>query len=67
MERRMTYARVTTTGIEVRFFDGATGIIPFTALEGEIQLSSSYMVNLEILWDFARHYCDPEYKPKERV
>jgi DNA-binding XRE family transcriptional regulator len=79
-ERMMTYARATAEGIELTFADGKKGLIPFAAISEigdisnlasidlpnpyEIILSNSRGETVEIPWDFARHYCDAEYRPR---
>ncbi len=65
-------------GIEVHFADGAKGLIPFKDLQeinglgdlAAVQLPNPYEMLLgnkrghevEIGWDFARHYADPTYQ-----
>jgi DNA-binding XRE family transcriptional regulator len=80
----MTQARAIKNGIEFVFADGARGIVPFSeipeigALENldglefpnayELVLKSRTGAMTEIPWDFARHFCDPSYRPRvERV
>lgn len=80
-ERMMTYATTTKAGIELTFADGCKGLIPFSDIPEignpedmlSIELPNPYMVNIrgskgetvELPWDFARHYCDSAYKPRE--
>ncbi len=75
----MTVARPLEDGIELSFADGASGPIPYsdlpeigerTALSTlnlpnpyEIILETTQSETLKIPWDFARHYCDPSYRP----
>jgi len=77
--RMMTVARLLEDGIELSFADGASGLIPYSDLPeiGErtalstLNLPNPYEMVLEttqgemveIPWDFARHYCDPSYRP----
>lgn len=79
-DRMMTAAEPTKDGIHLTFADGRSGVIPFANLpevEGlsdlaSIELPNPYMIVLtntrgatsEIPWDFARHYCDPTYRPR---
>ena len=79
-DRMMSSASVLDEGIELTFVDGCSGLIPFSDLpevaEGgglkELELPTPYEVILvtvdgglsEIPWDFARHYCDPTYRPR---
>lgn len=60
--------------------DGCSGLIPFSDLPEvaagggfeDLELPTRYEVILitvggdrsEIPWDFARHYCDPTYRPR---
>lgn len=76
----MTYASATAQGIELTFADGKQGLIPFTAIPEirgianltgidlpnpyQVVLSSATGESAEIPWDFARHYCDAEYRPR---
>ena len=78
-ERMMSSASVLEDGIELTFVDGCSGLIPFGDLpeisEGgglkDLELPTPYELVLttvrgdqsEIPWDFARHYCDPTYRP----
>ena len=79
-ERMMASASVLDEGIELTFVDGCSGLIPFGDLpevaEGgglkELELPTPYEMILitvggdrsEVPWDFARHYCDPTYRPR---
>jgi DNA-binding XRE family transcriptional regulator len=79
-DRMMTQARSRKDGIELKFADGAEGLIPFTDIPeigdasalASIELPNPYMIELknragdvaEVPWDFARHYCDPGYRPR---
>ena len=79
-DRMMASASVLDGGIELTFVDGCSGLIPFSDLpevaEGgglkDLELPTPYEVILitvrgahsEIPWDFARHYCDPTYRPQ---
>jgi DNA-binding XRE family transcriptional regulator len=78
-DRMMTQARAGKDGIELKFADGAEGLIPFADIPeiGEasrlasIEIPNPYLIELknreggvaEIPWDYARHYCDPGYRP----
>ena len=75
----MTVARLLEDGIELRFADGAKGLIPYSALPEigeraalstlelpnpyEMVLQTKQGATVEIPWDFARHYCDASYRP----
>ena len=77
--RMMTVASLLADGIELSFADGASGLIPYSALPeiGEraalsaLELPNPYEMVLEtaqgetveIPWDFARCYCDASYRP----
>ena len=77
--RMMTVASLLEDGIELRFADGAKGLIPYSDLSeiGEratlstLELPNPYEMvlktaqggTIEIPWDFARHYCDASYRP----
>ena len=79
-DRMMTHAQVLPDGIELVFADGCKGTVPFADIPGikkhanlaEIDLPNPYEVVLsnfegetvELPWDFARHYCDPSYRPR---
>ena len=79
VRRMMTVARLLEDGIELRFADGARGLIPYsdlpeigerTALStlnlpnpSKIVLETTQGETVEIPWDFARHYCDASYRP----
>ena len=77
--RRMTVANPLEDSIEIGFADGARGCIPYKdipEIEERAVLSSLALPNpyamvletvggeeVEIPWDFARHYCDTSYRP----
>ena len=79
-DRMMSSASVLEEGIELTFVDGCSGLIPFNDLPEvsaggglkDLELPTPYEVILitaegdryEIPWDFARHYCDPTYRPR---
>ena len=79
-DRMMTNARAIQEGIEVVFADGSKGVIPFLEIpeiKGIFDLVSMELPNpyevilqnqggetVELPWDFARHYCDPSYRPR---
>jgi len=79
-DRMMTAATSKRTGIQPTFADGRSGLIPFADLPeiGDLsnfesmELPNPYMIvvtsrkgaTAEIAWDFARHYCDPSYRPR---
>ena len=79
-DRMMSSVSVLDEGIELVFVDGCSGMIPFSDLpevaEGgdlkDLELPTPYEMVLttasgdqsEIPWDFARHYCDPTYRPR---
>ena len=83
-DRMMTRAKASDRGIELAFADGCTGTISFGDIPeigslsnlDDMELPNPYEVVLrnrrgatvELPWDFARHYCDPSYRPRiERV
>ena len=77
--RMMTIASLLEDGIELRFADGAEGLIPYSDLSKigvratlftlelpnpyEMVLKTAQGATIEIPWDFARHYCDACYRP----
>lgn len=78
-ERMMMAAGLTEEGIELSFADGCRGVIPFVdvaEIKGRAGLSGIELPNpyemvlnmvdgkqIEVPWDFARHYCDESYRP----
>ena len=78
-DRMMTAAAAGKDGIHLTFADGCSGVIPFKDVaemnDGsnfqsielpnpyELVVTDSGGVRHEIPWDFARHYCDPSYRP----
>ena len=78
--RMMTSAEPLTEGIEIIFADGRRGLVPFAEIpevcEGKnlagVDLPNPYEVilrtnsgqNVELPWDFVRHYCDASYRPR---
>ena len=78
--RMMTAAVPKRNGIHLTFADGRRGVIPFADLPEIEDLSNLQSIELpnpytivvrsrkgataEIPWDFARHYCDPSYRPR---
>ena len=78
-DQMMTAAALLDTAIQCTFADGASGQIPFADLSeiGEsgaivgLELPNAYEMivtlsdgqQVEIPWDFARHYCDKSYRP----
>ena len=82
-DRMMASASALDEGIELTFVDGCSALIPFGDLpevvEGgglkDLELPTAYELILttargdqsEIPWDFARHYCDPTYRPRIEV
>jgi DNA-binding XRE family transcriptional regulator len=79
-DRMMTVAVASEDGIRVTFADGCSGGIPFRDLAEigdvskvktielpnpyELVVTNSEGEKHEIPWDFARHYCDPAYRPR---
>ena len=79
-DRMMTRAKASDQGIELAFADGCTGMISFGDIPeigslsnlDDMELPNPYEVVLrnrrgetvELPWDFARHYCDPSYRPR---
>ena len=77
--RMMTTATLLDDGIELGFADGLKGLIPYAEVPGvktrdgicglelpnpyEMVLQAAGGENVEIPWDFARHYCDASYRP----
>ena len=77
--RMMTAASLLEDGIELLFADGSKGLIPYadvpeikeraavSSLElpnpYEMVLETAHGEQVEIPWDFARHYCDASYRP----
>ena len=77
--RMMTAASLLEDGIELSFADGSKGLIPYadvpeikeraavSSLElpnpYEMVLETAHGEQVEIPWDFARHYCDASYRP----
>lgn len=76
----MTAASAAKDGIRLTFADEASGLIPYSDVPEiakrsnlrSIELPNPYELVLtdsggathEIPWDFARHYCDPSYRPR---
>jgi DNA-binding XRE family transcriptional regulator len=79
-DRMVTQARSGKDGIELKFADGAEGLIPFSDIPeiGEasklasIEIPNPYLIALtsragdvaEVPWDFGRHYCDASYRQR---
>ena len=77
--RMMTTATLLDDGIELSFADGLKGLIPYAEVPevrtrdgiSGLELPNPYEMilratrgeSVEIPWDFARHYCDPSYRP----
>ena len=77
--RMMTVASLLEDGIDLSFADGSKGLIPYgdvpeikecaavSSLElpnpYEMVLGTAHGEQVEIPWDFARHYCDVSYRP----
>ena len=77
--RMMLSAALLEDGIELTFADGCRGLVPFSAIPeipersavSGVELPNPYEVILateqgeqvELPWDFARHYCDQSYRP----
>ena len=77
--RMMTTASLMEDGIELSFADGFKGLIPYADVPGvrerqgitglelpnpyEMVLETALGEQVEIPWDFARHYCDESYRP----
>ena len=75
----MTAAGLLDTAIQCAFADGASGLIPYADVPEisdrgaitELELPNAYEMivtlsdgqQIEIPWDFARHYCDKSYRP----
>ncbi len=78
-DQMMTAAVLLDTGVQCTFADGASGVIPSPDVlenaEGVeitgLELPNAYELivrlsdgrQVEIPWDFARHYCDRSYRP----
>jgi DNA-binding XRE family transcriptional regulator len=79
----MTSAQALEGGIEIAFADGRNGLIPFSELPEvgalaeiealdlpnpfEMVLTKLDGKTVELPWDFARHYCDPTYRPRSET
>src|SRR3990172_6190413 len=79
-DRMMTAAVPKRNGIHLTFADGRSGLVPFADLPevgdrsnfDSMELPNPYTIvvrsrkgaTAEIPWDFARHYCDPSYRPR---
>jgi DNA-binding XRE family transcriptional regulator len=79
-ERMMTQAVAAARGIRVTFADGLHGLVPFSRISGikgrsdlfALELPNPYLLLLrakhgpavELPWDFVRHYCDVDYRPR---
>ncbi|MDP2660839.1 MAG: helix-turn-helix transcriptional regulator [Dehalococcoidia bacterium] len=79
-DRMMTSANPVEEGIELAFADGCRGLVPFADIPEvrgladlvSIELPNPYQLvlrnsrgeSVDFPWDFARHYCDPSYKPR---
>jgi DNA-binding XRE family transcriptional regulator len=79
----MTSAESQEKGIRLTFADGRSGLIPFKDLPEiksrsnlqSIEIPNPYELllrnlkgdEIEIPWDFARHYCDASYEPRVRA
>ena len=77
--RMMTAASLLEDGIEMSFADGSKGVVPYADVPEikerstvtSIELPNPYELvmgtvqgeQVEIPWDFARHYCDASYRP----
>ena len=77
--RMMTAASLLEDGIELRFADGSKGVMPYADVPelkerravSSLELPNPYEMvvetgsgeQVEIPWDFARHYCDASYRP----
>src|SRR5439155_12631111 len=82
-DRMMTAAAAGKDGIRLTFADGCSGVIPFEELPEvktgsnlrslelpnpyELVVTDSRGASHEIPWDFARHYCDPAYRPRVKA
>ena len=78
-DRMMLSAALLANGIELTFADGRRGLVPFAAIPevpersvvSGVELPNPYEVILtteqgqqvDLPWDFARHYCDQSYRP----
>ncbi len=77
--RMMTVASLLEDGIELSFADGFKGLIPYADVPEireragvyglelpnpyEMVVETAHGEQVEIPWDFARHYCDASYRP----
>lgn len=75
----MTAASLLEDGIGLSFSDGSTGLLPYADVPeirareavASLDLPNPYVMVLETIngeqveipWDFARHYCDASYRP----
>lgn len=78
--RKMIRVSAHQEGIEVTFEDGTSGTVPYTeipeikdvSMMTSLELSGPFEIKVllknreevELPWDFVRHYCDNEYKPR---
>ncbi len=77
--RMMTAASLLEDGIELSFADGSKALVPYADVPeikergavSSLELPNPYEMvvetaggeQVEIPWDFARHYCDASYRP----
>ena len=77
--RMMLSAALLEDGLEMTFADGCRGLVPFDAIPeitgysgvSALELPNPYQAiiltdegqQVELPWDFARHYCDQSYRP----
>lgn len=80
--RRMVRAEASESGIRVRFEDGCEGLIDFREIPeiqqraglARLELPDPYEIHLlsvdgalvELPWDFARYFCDPQYRQRSQ-
>ena len=82
-DRMMVAVVLGDEGIAVTFADGCSGTVPFKDIPEageyskirsaelpnpyEVVLTTSRNEQVELPWDFVRHYCDPTYQPKMEI
>ena len=82
-DRMMTNASVDQTGIRITFVDECQALVPFADISdlggpdnlASLELPNPYELilkgrgaeNVELPWDFVRHYCDPDFRAKDEA
>ena len=79
-DKMMVAVEILAGGIEVAFADGGRGLLPWVDIPevgnaenlNVIELPNPYQIilrvksgeDVELPWDFVRHYCDSTYRPR---